>query len=131
MPNQSFHANEIYISLEVCFNAYRQSQNCRSGFEAIFDHIDTAKEISASSIKLVNKAHPGNTIAVSLTPYSLRSWLDTSNAIKYSHGAVKHPHRALNFDGKIYVAGRIDYVNFIGLRLFISCRFHRRSLQQQ
>ena len=79
--------------------------------EAIDDHLDAHVEVGAGAVHLVDEAHARHPIAIGLAPNGLGLRLNTGNAVENGNRAVEHAQRALDLDGEVDVAGRIDDVD--------------------
>ena len=62
---------------------------------------------------LLTKAMRGTRVAIHLPPHRLGLRLHAGDRVEQRHGAVEHAQRALDFDGEIDVAGRIDDVDAV------------------
>ncbi len=63
---------------------------------------------SADTIHLIDKTNAWNTIAIRLTPDSLALRLHALDSIKDNNAAIQHTQGALNFSGKVNMAGSIN-----------------------
>ena len=81
------------------------------GAEAILDHLDAHFEIRAGAVELVDEAHARDVVLVGLAPDGLGLRLDAGDAVEHGDRAVEHAQRALDLDGEVDVAGRVDDVD--------------------
>ena len=83
----------------------------RLGVEAVLDHVDGAEEVGADAVHLVDEADAGDAVLVGLAPDRLGLRLDAGHGVEHGDGAVEHAQRALDLDGEVDVAGRVDDVD--------------------
>jgi hypothetical protein len=81
--------------------------------EAVFDHLDGAVEVGADAVHLVDEAHARHAVLVGLTPHGLGLGLDAGDRVEHRDRAVEHAQRALDLDGEVDVAGRVDDVDAV------------------
>ena len=81
------------------------------GVEAILDHLDATLEVGADTVHLVDEAHARHVVLVGLAPHRLGLWLDSGDGVEHRDRAVEHAQRALDLDGEVDVAGRVDDVD--------------------
>jgi hypothetical protein len=62
-------------------------------------------------VHLVDEADARNVVLVGLTPDGLGLRLDAGDAVEHGDRAVEHAQRALDLDGEVDVAGRVDDVD--------------------
>ena len=79
--------------------------------QAIDDHLDGALRIRAGAVHLVDEADPRHAVLVGLPPDRLRLRLDAGDGIEHDHATVEHAQRALDLDGEVDVARRVDDVD--------------------
>ena len=70
-----------------------------------------AVEVGAEAVHLVDEAHARDVVLVGLAPDGLGLGLDAGDAVEHRDGAVEHAQRALDLDGEVDVAGRVDDVD--------------------
>jgi hypothetical protein len=71
----------------------------------------TEVEIGAGAVHLVDEAHAGHLVFVGLAPHGLGLWLYTRDAVEDRDRAVEHAEAALDLDGEVDVARRVDDVD--------------------
>ena len=71
------------------------------------------EEVGAEAVHLVDEAHAGDVVLVGLAPDRLGLGLDAGDAVEHGDGAVEHAQRALDLDGEVDVAGRVDDVDAV------------------
>ena len=62
---------------------------------------------------LLTKQMRGHVVLVGLAPHGLGLRLDAGDAVEHGDGAVEHAQRALDLDGEVDVAGRVDDVDAV------------------
>ena len=81
--------------------------------EAIDDHVDGALEVRADAVHLVDEADARHAVLVGLAPHRLGLRLDAGDAVEHRHRAVEHAQAALDLDGEVDVARRVDDVDAV------------------
>ena len=94
------------------------------GVEAVPDHVDAAEEVGADAVHLVDEADARDVVLVGLAPDRLGLRLDTGDRVEDRDRAVEDAQRALDLDGEVDVAGRVDDVDLAVAPL---ARWSRRS----
>ena len=79
----------------------------------LLDHLDGAEEVGAGAVHLVDEAHARDVVLVGLAPDGLGLRLDAGDRVEHGDGAVEHAQRALDLDGEVDVAGRVDDVDAV------------------
>ena len=69
------------------------------------------KHVRAGTIALVHKADGGHRLPLHLPPDGLGLGLNAGSRVNHEHGPVEHPHRALNLNGEVHVAGCVHEVD--------------------
>ena len=110
LPDDRLHAQEVDHALEAGLRADRQLDADRTAADLGLDLVDAAKEIGADLVHLVDEHDARNAVFVGLAPDRLRLRLDALVAVEHAHRAVEHAQAALDFDGEVDVAGRVDDV---------------------
>ncbi len=67
--------------------------------------------VRADAIHLVDVDHPGDAVLVRLAPHGLGLGLNAGHRVEDGDRAVEHAQRALDFDGEVHVARRVDDVD--------------------
>ena len=70
-------------------------------------------EVGAGAVHLVDEADARHVVLVGLAPHRLGLRLDAGDAVEHGDGAVEHAQRALDLDGEVDVAGRVDDVDAV------------------
>jgi hypothetical protein len=70
-------------------------------------------EVGPDLVHLVHERDAGDLVAVGLAPDRLALGLDAVAAVEHRHGAVEDAQRALDLDGEVHVAGRVDDVDAV------------------
>ena len=110
-PDDRAVLDQVDEALEVALDADREIEDHRAGAEAVLDHVDAHLEIGAGAVELVDEAHPRHLVLVGLAPDGLRLRLDAGDAVEHGDRAVEHAQRALDLDGEVDVARRVDDVD--------------------
>ena len=84
--------------------------------------VERREEVGAEAVHLVDEAHAGHAVLVGLAPDGLGLGLDAGDAVEHGDGAVEHAQRALDLDGEVDVAGRVDDVDAV---VVPACRWWR------
>ena len=79
--------------------------------EAVLDHLDAAVEVGADAVHLVDEADARHVVLVGLAPHRLGLRLDAGDRVEHRDRAVEDAQRALDLDGEVDVAGRVDDVD--------------------
>src|SRR5579859_60714 len=115
VPGALFH--EVDHAGEVGFGADRQLQRHRFGAQPLADHLHRAPVVGADAVHLVDEADARHVVAVGLAPDRLRLRLDAGHGVEDDYTAVEHAQRALDLDGEVDVAGRVEDVDLVVLPL--------------
>ena len=83
--------------------------------------MSTQRSKLAPAVELVDEAHPRH-VVLGLAPHGLRLRLDAGNAVEAGDRAVEHAQRALDLDGEVDVAGRVDDVDAVLFALAVFAR---------
>ena len=105
------HPDEVDDALEGVLAPDRDLHRHRVGAEALADRVDTAPEVRAGAVELVDEAEARHAVAIRLAPDRLRLRLDAGHAVEDDHRAVEHAEAALHLDREVHVPGRIDDVD--------------------
>ena len=111
VPHHRLHADEVDDALETRLDAERQLDHQRLGAEAVLDHLHREEEVGADLVHLVDEDHARHAVFVGLPPYRLGLRLHTLIGVEQRYRAVEHAQAALDLDGEIHVAGRVDDVD--------------------
>ena len=109
--NDFLHLDQVDDALERLFGSDGQNDRHGAGAKAVVDLLDDVQEVRADAVHLVDEGDAGNLVLVSLTPHRLGLRLDAADGAEHGHGPVKHAQGALDFNGKIYVAGSVNQVD--------------------
>ena len=93
--------------------ADRQLHDRGDRVEAIADHVDAAIEVGADAVHLVDEADARHVVLVGLAPDGLGLRLDAGDRVEHRDRAVEDAQRALDLDGEVDVAGRVDDVDLV------------------
>ena len=114
-PHQRPHLDQVDHAPEVRLGADRDLQDQRGGVQPRHDHVDAAVELRTDPVELVDEADARDVVAVGLPPHRLGLRLDAGDAVEHRDGAVEDAQRALDLDGEVDVAGRVDDVDLDAL----------------
>ena len=111
-PDQTtaFMRTRSTMPLKFDLRADRQLDRNRLGAEALHDVLEALVEVGARLIHLVGEDDARNLVLVALAPDRLGLRLDALVGVEHADGAVEHAQRALDLDGEVDVAGRVDDV---------------------
>ena len=70
-------------------------------------------EIGADVVHLVDEADARHVVFVGLAPDGFGLRLDAGDGVEHGDRAVEHAQRALDFDGEVHVAGRVDDIDAV------------------
>ena len=104
---------QVDDALVVALGADRQLDDRGVAVEAVLDASRALVEVGAQAVHLVDEAHAGDVVLVGLAPDRLGLGLDAGDAVEHRDGAVEHAQRALDLDGEVDVAGRVDDVDAV------------------
>jgi hypothetical protein len=85
----------------------------RDGAEALADRVDAHVEVGADLVHLVDEREARHAVLVGLAPDGLALGLDAVAAVEHRDRAVEHAQAALDLDGEVDVAGRVDDVDAV------------------
>ena len=113
LPNHRLHQHQINDALEFALDADRQLRDQRHGTKPVLDHLDGAGVIGADAVHLVDEADARHAVFVGLAPDRLGLRLHARHRIEHRDRAVKDAKRALDLDGEIDVARRVNDVDAV------------------
>ena len=105
--------DEVDDPAEVALGADRKLDRHRVRAEAVDHGLDAAIEVGADAVHLVDVGDARDAVLVGLAPDGLGLGLDTGYRVEQRDGAVEHAQRALDLDGEVDVAGRVDDVDAV------------------
>lgn len=111
VPDVGLHEHQVDDALEVALGTDVELDRHGVRAEALTEHVDTALELGADLVHLVDEADTRNAVAVSLAPDLLRLGLDTFLGVEDRDGTVENTQRTLDLDREVHVAGRVDDVD--------------------
>jgi hypothetical protein len=85
----------------------------RIGLQAQPHLVMHLEEVRALAVHLVHKGKTRHAVLVGLAPHGFRLRLHTAHGAIHHAGAVKHAHRALDFDGEVDVTRGVDDVDAV------------------
>src|SRR5690606_39228866 len=108
---EGLHADEVDDAAEAILLAEGELNGDGRGVEAALDGAERADEVGARLVHLVDEAHAGDLVLVRLAPHRLGLRLDALLSVEDGDGAVEHAEGALDLDGEVDVARRVDDVH--------------------
>ena len=117
LPDERLVLDQVDDALELVLGADRQLDRQRVGAEAVAHRLHGAVEVGAGAVHLVDVGDPRDAVLVGLAPDGLRLRLDAGDRVEDRDRAVEDAQRALDLDGEVDVAGRVDDVDPVALPL--------------
>ncbi len=117
LVDDRLHRDEVDDALEVALGADRQLDRHGVGAEAVDHRLHALLEVGADAVHLVDVGDARDVVLVGLAPDGLRLGLDAGDGVEQRDRAVEHAQRALDLDGEVDVAGRVDDVDAVVLPL--------------
>ena len=81
--------------------------------EAVDHRLHALREVGADAVHLVDVGDARHAVLVRLAPDRLGLRLDAGDGVEQRDRAVEHAQRALDLDGEVDVAGRVDDVDAV------------------
>ena len=107
------HVDEIDDAVELVLGADRHLHVERVVRELLLQHLRDAPVVAAGAVHLVDEGEARNLVAAHLAVDRDRLRLHAGDRVEHQDGAVEHAQRALDFDGEVDVAGRVDDVDAV------------------
>jgi hypothetical protein len=107
------HAHEVDGTLEAVLGADGQLDGRRPRAQPRLDLLDDGREVGPHAVHLVDEGQARHAELVRLVPHRLRLRLDPIDGREDHHGAVEDAQAALDLDGEIDVARRVDEVQLV------------------
>ena len=104
---------EVDDAQEVALGADRQLDRHGVRAEAVDHRLHAALEVRADAVHLVDVGDARDVVLVGLAPDGLRLRLDAGDGVEQRDRAVEHAQRALDLDGEVDVARRVDDVDAV------------------
>ena len=120
MPDEGLVLDQVDDALELILGADRKLDRQRVGAEPVLHRLDRVVEVGADPVHLVDEGDARDLVLVGLAPDRLGLGLDAGDGVEDRDGAVEDAQRALDLDGEVDVAGRVDDVDAVVLPL--ACR---------
>src|SRR5271170_541944 len=110
VPYDGLHAQKIDDAFEIALRPDRQLNAYRAAANFRFDLVDASKKVGADLVHLVDEYDARNVVFVGLSPHRFGLGLDPLIAVEHAYRAVQDAKRALDLDGEVDMAGRVDDV---------------------
>ena len=117
LVDDRLHLHEVDDAEEVRLRADRQLDRHGMRAEAVDHRLHAAVEVRADAVHLVDVGDTRDVVLVGLAPDGLRLRLDAGDRVEQRDRAVEHAQRALDLDGEVDVAGRVDDVDPVAFPL--------------
>ena len=105
--------DEVDDALEVALGADRKLDRDGVRAEAVDHRLDALVEVRADAVHLVDVGDARDAVLVGLAPDGLGLRLDAGDRVEQRDRAVEHAQRALDLDGEVDVARRVDDVDAV------------------
>ena len=113
LVDDGVHLDEVDDAPQVGLGPDRQLQRHRVGAQAVDHRADRHVVVRADAVHLVDERDARDVVLVGLAPDGLGLWLDAGDRVEERDRAVEHAQRALDLDGEVDVAGRVDDVDAV------------------
>ena len=111
LVNGGLHGDQVDDTLEGILLADGKLDGESVGLEAISHHLHGVFKVGAVDIHLVDVGDTGNLVLIGLMPDGFGLRLDAALCAEHGDSAVQNAQGALNLDGEVHVARRIDDVD--------------------
>jgi hypothetical protein len=105
------HLDQIDQALELLTHEHRDVDGNRVRAESLAHHLHDVLEVGADAVHLVDERDARDVVLVGLAPHRLGLGLDPADRAEHGDRAVEDAQRALDLDGEVDVAGRVDDVD--------------------
>ena len=113
LVDDGLHLDEVDDPEEVGLGADRQLQRHGVRAEAIDHRLHALVEVRADAVHLVDVGDARDAVLVGLAPDGLGLRLDAGDGVEQRDRAVEDAQRALDLDGEVDVARRVDDVDAV------------------
>ncbi len=113
VKGNSLASNKVDNAFEMVFSTDRQLKWNSLCAKAVVNHLHATLKVRADTVHLIDEADTRNAVSVSLTPNGFRLWLNASNCVEYTNGAVKNTQGTFNFNGEVNVAWGVNDVDAV------------------
>src|SRR4051794_15048817 len=111
LVDDRLHPDEVDDPDEVGLGPDRQLHRHGVRAEAVDHRLHGLVEVRADAVHLVDERDARDVVLVGLAPDGLGLRLDAGDRVEQRDRAVEHAQRALDLDGEVDVAGRVDDVD--------------------
>ena len=115
VPLDGLHLDEVNDARELLLGADGELDDEGIGAEVGNDHVHAAVKVGSHAVHLVDEAHAGDAVLVSLAPDGLRLGLDARDGVEAADGAVEDAEGTLNLEREVDVARGVDDVDAVVL----------------
>src|SRR6185312_12295778 len=109
--------DEVDDAAELALGTDRELDRNGVRAEAVDHRLHAAREVRPDAVHLVDVGDARDVVLVGLAPDVLRLRLDAGDRVEQRDGAVEHAQRALDLDGEVDVARRVDDVDAVAVPL--------------
>jgi hypothetical protein len=107
------HLEQVDVALELVPGEHRHVDRHGLGAQPVAHHLHDVLEIGAHAVHLVDERDARDVVLVGLAPHRLGLRLDAADGAEHGDRAVEDAQRALDLDGEVHVAGRVDDVDAV------------------
>ena len=113
LVDERLHAHQVDDAPELVFRANRQLNRDGVALQLAANLRQRLLEVRADAVHLVDEADARHAVLVGLAPHRLGLRLDTRHGVEHRDRAIEHAQRALDFNGEVDVARRVDDVDAV------------------
>ena len=117
LPDERLVLDQVNDADETVLGADRKLDRQRVSPETVAHRLDGLVEVGADAVHLVDVGDPRDLVLVGLSPDGLGLRLDSGDRVEKGDGAVEDAQRALDLDGEVDMARRVDDVDAMLLPL--------------
>ena len=117
LPDEGLVLDQVDDADELGLLADRDLDRERVGAEAVPHRLDRLEEVGSGAVHLVDVGDPRNVVLVGLAPDGLGLRLDAGHGVEQRDRAVQDAEAALDLDGEVDVARRVEDVDPVAVPL--------------
>ena len=106
-----FHLEKVDDSFEVILFSDRKLKADSVFTKTSLDLLYCTVEVCTKDIHLVDECHTRYIVGISLTPYVLRLWLNTTLSTENADSTIKYTKGTLNLNSEVYVSRCINDID--------------------